>query len=59
MFFSNKPEKTAKELRRNLIDDSYAIAFGGGIEAALLEISDIERMGDKEIIREANKRGLA
>ena len=46
-------EKTVEELRKELIDDSYAAAFGGGIGPAFLEIPDIERMSDEDIQEDA------
>ena len=52
-----RTEKTVEELRKELIDDCYAAAFAGGIGPALLEISDIERMSDEEIVDEAKRRG--
>lgn len=57
MFFDNH-SKSVSELRNELIDDSYALAIGGGCPAAFLEVSDIERMSDEEVISEAKKRGL-
>ena len=57
MFFDNR-NKSVSELRNELIDDSYALAIGGGCPAAFLEVPDIEKMSDEEVIREAKKRGL-
>ena len=57
MFFEHK-DKSIENLRRELIDDSYAMAFGGGIGAAILEVPDIERMSDEEVLREAKRRGM-
>ena len=42
-----RKEKTVEELRKELIDDCYAAAFGGGIGPALLETPDIERMSEE------------
>ena len=51
-------EKSVEELRKELIDDCYAAAFGGGIGPAFLEIPDIERMSEEEVIAEAKRRGM-
>ena len=51
-------EKSVEDLRQELIDDCYAAAFAGGFGAAILEVPDIERMTDEEVIKETRKRGL-
>ena len=59
MFFgNNNREKSVSDLRHELIDDTYALAFGGGCPEAIMEVSDIERMSDKEILQEAKRRGI-
>lgn len=55
--FNNKP-KSISDLRQALIDDTYAMAFGADLPAALLEVPDIERMSDEEVVEEARRRGI-
>ena len=57
MFFDNR-DKSPDELRKELIDDTYAMALGAGLPAAMMEIPDIEQMSDEEVKREAKRRGL-
>ena len=57
MFF-NDSNKSVDTLRQQLIDDAYALAIGGGCPAAILEVSDIERMTDEEILQEEKRRGI-
>lgn len=51
-------DRSVEQLRKELIDDTYAMAFGADIPAALLEVPDIERMSDDEVIKEARRRGM-
>lgn len=57
MFFG-KRENTIEELRKELKDECYGMAYAAGFPEALLEISDIDRADDEEIIRLAKKHGL-
>lgn len=50
--------KDIEQLRKELEEDSCALAFAGGCPAAMLEVSDIESASDEEIIRMAKERGL-
>ena len=51
-------ENNIKGLREDLINDCYAAAIIGGIGPAILEIPDIERMNDEEVVKEAKRRGF-
>ena len=57
MLFNYKSGKSLETVRQELIDDAYALAIGG-CPAAILEVSDIERMTDEEIWKEAKKRRM-
>ena len=52
-------DKDIEKLRKRLIDDDFAMAFGAGIPEVLAEIPDIERMSDEEVLREAKRRGIS
>ena len=56
--FGRKKKYTVEELRKELKEDSYALAYGAGIPEALFEVEDVNRASDEEIIRMAKKRGL-
>ena len=58
MIFNHKSLESIETVRQELIEDTYALAIGGGCPAAILEASDIERMTDEEVLKEAKKRGL-
>jgi len=56
--FNSNADKNPDQLRQALIDDTYAMAFGADLPAALLEVPDIERMSDEEVEEEARRRGI-
>lgn len=49
----------AEEARRQLRDDSFGAAFGGGFGAALFSADEYEDMSDDEILLEAQERNLS
>ena len=59
LFNRNHSEKSVSQLRQELIDDTYALAIGGGCPEAIMEVTDIERMSDEQVRKEAKRRGFA
>ena len=47
-----------KSLRKDLADELYAAAFGAHIGGALLEVSEVYKVTDDELIRRAKSYGL-
>ena len=46
------------ELRRDLLNDSYGAAFGGGYGGALMESFDIEKASPETLVRIAERNGV-
>ena len=46
------------KLRKDMLDNSYALFFASDIIAALAETPDIERASDEELIEMAQKQGI-
>ena len=46
------------KLRKDMLDNSYALFFASDIIAALAETPDIEQAADEEIIEMAQKQGI-
>ena len=47
-----------ERLRNDLENESLGAFFGGGFGGALIEASDIRRMGAEELIRTAERIGI-
>ena len=45
-------------LRRDMLDNCYALCFAADIAAALAEIPEIERASDEELIEMARQQGI-
>lgn len=46
------------KLRKDMLDNSYALFFASDIIAALAETPDIEQASDEELIEMAQKQGI-
>ena len=46
------------KLRKDMLDNCYALYFASDIVAALAETPDIERTSDEELIEIAEKQGI-
>ena len=46
------------KLRKDMLDNCYALFFASDIIAALAETPDIERDSDEELIEMAQKQGI-
>lgn len=46
------------ELRKDMREDSMGAFFGGGFGGALMEVGDIDRASDKELVEMAQRKGI-
>ena len=56
--YSDNHSIDVKKLRRDMQNEALGAYFGGGIAPALIDVSNIDRASDDEVIRIAKRMGV-